>query len=93
METPFNDDLCRKLFETAQQLETLIGKALDIEWTYSDQILHILHPGPPHELCPLAAETLDSHQIRHCAPVSDSPLVQIDALAHLCNPIISCTQR
>ena len=45
-QSPFDDDLCRKLFETAQQLETLIGTALDIEWTYSDQNLHILQARP-----------------------------------------------
>ncbi len=44
--SPFDTELCRKLFETACQLETLLGEALDIEWTYSDKSLHILQVRP-----------------------------------------------
>jgi len=45
-QSPFDNVFCRELFETAQQLETLLGKALDIEWTYSDNSLHILQARP-----------------------------------------------
>jgi len=45
-QSPFDAVLCRKLFETARQLETLLGEALDIEWTYSDKNLHILQARP-----------------------------------------------
>jgi pyruvate,water dikinase len=45
-QSPFNAVLCRQLFETACQLETLLGEALDIEWTYSDKSLHILQVRP-----------------------------------------------
>ncbi len=44
--SPFDATLCRQLFETGGQLETLLGAALDIEWTYSDQRLHILQVRP-----------------------------------------------
>ncbi len=45
-QSPFNAVLCRELFETACHLETLLGEALDIEWTYSDKSLHILQVRP-----------------------------------------------
>lgn len=44
--SPFDAELCRKLFETGCQLESLIGEALDIEWTQSDKGLHILQARP-----------------------------------------------
>ena len=45
-QSPFGVVLCRQLFETACQLEKLLGEALDIEWTYSDKSLHILQVRP-----------------------------------------------
>ena len=45
-QSPFDDVLCRELFETGSQLEARLGTALDIEWTYSDKSLHILQARP-----------------------------------------------
>ncbi len=44
--SPLDSELCRNLFETGWQLETLIGEALDIEWTRSGKGLHILQVRP-----------------------------------------------
>jgi phosphohistidine swiveling domain-containing protein len=45
-QSPFDEVLCRELFQAGCQLEASLGKALDIEWTYSDKGLHILQARP-----------------------------------------------
>jgi phosphohistidine swiveling domain-containing protein len=45
-QSPFDEVLCRELFQAGCQLEASLGQALDIEWTYSDKGLHILQARP-----------------------------------------------
>jgi pyruvate,water dikinase len=45
-QSPFDETLCRKLFQAGNKLEDRLGKALDIEWTYSKKGLHILQVRP-----------------------------------------------
>lgn len=45
-QSPLNADLCRDLYRTGCELESLLGGAVDIEWTRSAQGLHILQARP-----------------------------------------------
>jgi phosphohistidine swiveling domain-containing protein len=45
-QSPFDEVLCRELFQAGCQLEASLGEVLDIEWTYSDKGLHILQARP-----------------------------------------------
>ncbi len=45
-QSPLNADLCRDLYRTGCELESLLGEAVDIEWTRSEQGLYILQARP-----------------------------------------------
>jgi len=45
-QSPFDEVLCRELFQAGFQLEASLEQALDIEWTYSNKSLYILQARP-----------------------------------------------
>ncbi len=45
-QSPLNDSRCRDLYRVGCQLETLLGDAVDLEWTFSEENLYLLQARP-----------------------------------------------